>query len=112
MPCDCSCHHDNPDGMPDPWLVEIGRDCVIGAGAAVYAHCSRTATSLLLGLVRIGDRAVVGAGSIIWPNVEIADDAVVLSHSVVNPGARIGPGETWGGVPARCLRQRETSDDA
>jgi len=40
----------------------------------------------------------------IMGGVTIGDDAKIMPHSVVLPKAKIGPGETWGGVPAVCLK--------
>jgi hypothetical protein len=32
---------------------------------------------------------------------------VILPHSVLLPGSRLGAGETWGGVPARPIPREE-----
>jgi acetyltransferase-like isoleucine patch superfamily enzyme len=40
-------------------------------------------------------------------DVVVGDGAVVLPHSVLLPGSRVGPGETWGGVPARRIERDE-----
>jgi hypothetical protein len=34
-------------------------------------------------------------------------DTTLLPHSVLLPGSRVGPGETWGGVPARRISREE-----
>lgn len=39
--------------------------------------------------------------------ISVGDDAVVLAHSVLLPGTRIGAGERWGGVPARPIGDDE-----
>jgi serine acetyltransferase len=39
--------------------------------------------------------------------VVIGDDATILPESVILPGSRVGPGETWGGVPARRIEREE-----
>ncbi len=40
-------------------------------------------------------------------DVEVGEGAVVLPHSVLLPGSRVGAGETWGGVPARPIGSDE-----
>jgi hypothetical protein len=40
-------------------------------------------------------------------DVVVGDDAVILPHSVLLPGSRVGAGETWGGVPARPIFREE-----
>ena len=48
------------------------------------------------------------AGGAVWANyVEVGEGATVLPHSVLLPGSRVGPGETWGGVPARRIEREE-----
>jgi acetyltransferase-like isoleucine patch superfamily enzyme len=46
----------------------------------------------------------IGAHAIVMSDVEIADGAIVSAAAVVSKGTRIGPGEVWGGVPARRLK--------
>jgi serine acetyltransferase len=43
-------------------------------------------------------------------DVVIGDDAVILPHSVLLPGSRVGAGETWGGVPARPIPRDEMEE--
>ncbi len=38
-------------------------------------------------------------------DVAIGDNAMVAANALVLKGTRIGPGEVWGGVPARLLRR-------
>jgi hypothetical protein len=40
-------------------------------------------------------------------DVLVGEGATVLPHSVLLPGSRVGPGETWGGVPARRIERDE-----
>jgi hypothetical protein len=37
----------------------------------------------------------------------VGEGATVLPHSVLLPGSRVGPGEIWGGVPARRIEREE-----
>jgi acetyltransferase-like isoleucine patch superfamily enzyme len=59
--------------------------------------------------VSIGHRATLGLGCVVLGDVIIGDDATILAQSVLLPGSRVGPGETWGGIPARRI-ERETMD--
>lgn len=90
----------------DPLFVEIGRDSVVGQGALLVPHViegSRLAHYPIL----IGNNVTIGANSVVLSDVEIADRAMVASGSVVQKGSRIGPGEIWGGVPARLIGKVE-----
>ena len=40
-------------------------------------------------------------------DVHVGEDATILPHSVLLPGSRVGPGETWGGVPAVFIEPAE-----
>lgn len=52
--------------------------------------------------VVIGNDVMIGADAIILPGTTIGDGACVLPNSVVN--AKVAPGVTVGGIPARPLR--------
>ena len=79
-------------------LVQIGHNCRIGRNCAMAAHTG------ISGSVTIGDGVQLGGA------VGIAD------HITIGDGARIGAraglmsnvpaGQTWGGFPARPIRQR------
>ena len=92
-----------PGIVMDPPLVEFGDDVVIGFEAVFSAHVAEGERFSLM-RVRIGSRATVGARAIVMPGVTIGEGAVVAAGAVVLKGTNIGPGEFWGGVPARCLR--------
>jgi acetyltransferase-like isoleucine patch superfamily enzyme len=53
--------------------------------------------------VSIGNDVVLGENAIVLPGASIGDGARVLPDSVVN--ARVAPGATVSGIPARPLRQ-------
>ena len=57
--------------------------------------------------VIVEDRATVGIGVTIMGDVHIGKGAVILAHSALLPGSRVGDGETWGGVPARPISREE-----
>ncbi|MCA1813527.1 MAG: acetyltransferase [Halobacteriales archaeon] len=81
-----------------PELIELGDDCIVGYGTTILCHeflhgVWRT------GPVRVGHRATIGANCTLLAGIEVADDAVVSAHSLVN---RDVDGFV-GGVPARPL---------
>jgi acetyltransferase-like isoleucine patch superfamily enzyme len=58
---------------------------------------------LVMAPVKIGRRVTIGLMSVVFPGVTIGDDAVIASHAVLLKGTQVGPGEIWGGVPARKI---------
>ncbi len=109
--------------LVDPPLIEIGEYCVLGQAAIISGH-HMVAGKITHKKVKIGNRVTIGAGSMIGAGVTIEDGAVIGTGSVINPfctigeGAiiaplsylkartRVGPGETWMGIPAH--RQEKT----
>jgi len=87
----------------DPALTHIGDNCIVGHDAALFAHAIE-GTRFSLAAIRIGNNVTIGATAVIMSDVVIGDGAIVSAGAIVNKGTRIGPGEVWGGVPARCLR--------
>jgi acetyltransferase-like isoleucine patch superfamily enzyme len=74
--------------------VEIGNDCSISPGAKIFTSTFDAMTGHLAnpqlenmesvdGPVSIGDRCIVGANSIVLPNVEIGDDVLIGCQSLV-----------------------------
>jgi len=90
----------------DSNLIEIGDDSVIGGDVTLVAHAAAHGV-FVTAPVRIGHRVTVGLMAVILPGVTLGDGAVILPNSVVEMGTRVGPGETWGGIPAICVRTRQ-----
>src|SRR5271155_4161738 len=61
-----------------PNLITIDDSAFLGIGVVVIAHFRESRRG-----VRIGKQAFIGPGSIILPNVEIGDGAVITAGSVV-----------------------------
>ena len=83
----------NADGVP----LEIGDDVSVGHGAILHGRRvgSRTLVgigAILLDYGEVGDRCIIGAGTVIPPNMIVADDSVVM------------------GVPGRVVRQVDERD--
>lgn len=96
----------NTEFLSDPRLIAIGDDCVIGGSVHLFAHHGGGG-HLVIAPVVIGNRVTIGQKATVMGGVTIGDDAVVLPHSVLLPGTRVGPGELWGGVPARPMIHEE-----
>lgn len=95
--------------ISDPYLTEIEEGAMIGDDALLLGHAvvSSPDSVLILGRVTVRRGAIVGARSVIMPDVEIGENALVEACSLVRPHTRIGPGEIWSGNPA--VRRSEKS---
>ena len=96
----------NTELISDPRLITLGDDVTLGGSVRIFAHYGGGG-NLVIAPVVIEDRATVGIGVTIMGDVRIARGAVVLPHSALLPGSRVGEGETWGGVPARPISRDE-----
>ena len=96
----------NTTNISDPCLIELGEKVTVGGSVTLVAHYG-VGGFLVIAPVRIGDRATLGLRSIVMGGVEIGPDAKVLPNSVVLPKTIIGAGETWGGVPAQKIPQKQ-----
>jgi hypothetical protein len=74
-----------------PADVSIGDNVTIGHGA-------------LLTSCVIGDRVLVGQGSIIQEGCEVENDVIIAAGAVVLPGTLIPSGQLWAGNPAKVIR--------
>lgn len=97
--------------FPEPWAVKIGRNVMIGDGAVLSGHKVEHHV-VTLGPVEVGDDVLIGAGSIIFPDVKIGSGATIGAGSVVPRGTVISPGETWAGNPAVKMTARRPVFDA
>jgi hypothetical protein len=98
--------HINTEFISDPSLIEIGDDAVIGGSVHLFAHFGGGG-HLTIAPVRIGHRATIGQMATLMGDVWVGDDAVILPHTVLLPGTRVGQGEIWGGVPGRRMSHAE-----
>jgi len=88
----------NTEYISDPQLITLGDDAALGGSVRIFAHYGGGG-NLIVAPVVIGRRATIGLGA--------GEGATVLPHSVLLPGSRVGPGETWGGVPAQRIEREE-----
>jgi len=86
----------------DPPFVTIGKNAIIGFHSVLVPHVLE-GNRLAHYPISIGDDVTIGGGSYILANTQIGDRAIVAANSVVPKGSRIGPGEIWGGTPAKKI---------
>lgn len=80
--------------MHVPWggSIVVGDDVTIGHRAVVHG-CT------------IGDRVLVGMGSIIMDDVNVGDDCIIGAGAVVTSGTKIPSRSMVLGVPAKVVRE-------
>ncbi|HJW72719.1 MAG TPA: hypothetical protein VJ486_07650 [Geothrix sp.] len=96
----------NTEYISDPQLITVGDDAALGGSVRIFAHYGGGG-NLVIAPVTVGHRATLGLACCVMGDVVIGDDATILPESVLLPGSRVGPGETWGGVPARRIEREE-----
>ena len=95
------------DCILDPghcWLIEIGNNVTLAPRVHVLAHDASTQNELgktKIGLVSIGNEVFVGASTIILPNTHIGDKVVIGAGSVVTKD--IPSNSVAVGNPARVI---------
>jgi putative colanic acid biosynthesis acetyltransferase WcaF len=88
--------------------IELGRGCVVAQEAYLCTGThdfSRADTPLLTATITVGTDAFVGARAFIMPGVRIGDRAIVGACSLVT--AAVDPEAIVAGSPARFLKFRE-----
>lgn len=85
---DCSCLHCSEH---DAW-IQIGNDVTVGHNVCLHG-------------CKIDDNVLIGMGSTVLDNVHVATGSVVAAGALVLAGTQIGPGELWGGVPAKLIKK-------
>ena len=89
-----------------PELIEIHDDVTIGYDSTLLCH-EYLRHEHRVGKIVIERDVTVGANTTILPGVRIGAGATVSAMSLVNKD--VPPGEFWGGVPARKLRDAPPS---
>lgn len=91
--------------------VEIGDDCSISPGAKIFTSTYDSTTGYLAnpqlenmesvdGFVKIGNRCIVGANTVVLPNVVIDDDVLIGCQSLVKTNLSKGLNV---GIPVRQI---------
>lgn len=92
-----------------PQRITIEDDALVGYDTVILCHGYLRGT-YQVGDVRIRKGAAIGARCTILPGVTVGEGAVVGAMSLVNRD--VPPGEFWGGVPARRIREHAEGPDA
>jgi acetyltransferase-like isoleucine patch superfamily enzyme len=92
----------------DPHLISIGDNTQTGEDSILSAHSVEKETCVL-SQMEIGANVVIGAKSVIMPECNIKDNAIVGIGAIVSKGTIINSNEIWAGVPARKIKDRESS---
>ena len=91
-----------------PELIEIGDNSIIGYNATILAH-EYLIEAHRTGKVMIGKNVMIGANTTILPGVRIGDNAVVSAGSLVNRD--VPEGSFVGGVPAKIIERKNIDQD-
>lgn len=81
-------------------LLEIGDDATVSQDAGL-ALTELDDGQIVVGAIRIGDRATLDIRAGVGPDSSIGDDGYLTALSHLGPGERIPAGEKWDGIPAR-----------
>jgi len=98
------------EATPDvfwPEHVTLGDHVIVGYDATLLCH-EFLQDEYRVGDVVLGDRAMIGAGAIVLPGVEVGEGAQVAANSLVTED--VPPGETVAGVPAEPMGSDEDAD--
>lgn len=95
-----------PDFCTEPWLIEIGNECLITQNVRFHTHDGsvnmvrrlgeKYKDIMKFGRISVGDHVFIGANVQIMPSVRIGSRAIVAAGSCVTKD--IPAGEVWGGV--------------
>lgn len=87
----------------DPYLVELGNNVLIGAGAFLTSHLINH-NNIYLKKIIIGNNVTIGAHAKINPGVIIDEGSIIGENSVVMPDTHIKKNEFWAGSPAKKIK--------
>ncbi|RQH00418.1 acyltransferase [Natrarchaeobius oligotrophus] len=99
------------EATPDvfwPELITLEDHVIVGYDATLLCH-EFLQDEYRTGEIVVGERAMIGAGAVVLPGVEIGADASVAANSLVADD--VEPGTTVAGVPARPVTHGLRDDD-
>lgn len=91
-----------------PEKIFVGRNTVIGYNTTILAH-EYLIKEYRLGEVEIGNEVMIGANSTILPGVRIGDHAIVSAGTVVHKD--VPAGSFVGGNPMQVIYTKEEMDE-
>jgi acetyltransferase-like isoleucine patch superfamily enzyme len=95
----------NTAGLADLSMLQIGDNVIIGGGVALICHAADRGF-IRLAPTTIGNNVSIGIGSVIMPDCQIGDGAVITPCSFLPKGTQIPPRGVWGGNPVKDLREQ------
>lgn len=90
---DCTCLHCSEADA----FIQIGNDVTVGHNVCLHG-------------CKIEDNVLIGMGSTVLDNAHICSGSVVAAGALVLGKTEIGPGELWGGVPAKLIKKLTQAD--
>lgn len=91
-----------------PDLISIGNGCCVTSGTKIISHFMRPdENAMFYDKITIGERVFIGMNTLIVNSVKIGDDAVIGAGSVVLKD--IPANEIWAGNPAKFIRKRNSN---
>lgn len=87
-----------------PEKISVGKNTVIGYNTTILAH-EYLIKEYRLGHVQIGDQVMIGANSTILPGIKIGDNAIVSAGTLVHKD--VPAGSFVGGNPMRIIYTKE-----
>lgn len=90
---DCTCLHCSEAEA----YIQIGNDVTVGHNVCLHG-------------CKIEDHVLIGMGATVLDNAHISSGSVVAAGALVLGGTHIGPGELWGGVPAKLIKRLSPAD--
>jgi len=100
------------ESTPDvfwPELITIEDHAIVGYDATILCH-EFLQDEYRTGAVTVGERAMIGAGAVVLPGVEVGEDARVAANSLVADD--VPPGTTVAGVPATVTDETDSAGES
>lgn len=103
----------------DVHSIRIGRNVNIQDGAVI--HCTYKKASVSIGdnvsiahnaIIHgcsIEDNVLVGMGAILMDDVYVESNSLIAAGALVSKGTRVKSGEVWAGVPAKKIKDMDTT---
>jgi non-ribosomal peptide synthetase-like protein len=88
----------------DPDMITIEDDATVHALFQAHTFEDRI---LKIDYVRIGKRATVGCGAVLFYGVDVGDDVSVAPQSVIMKRERLAPGHSYEGCPSARVRHAQ-----
>ncbi len=105
-----------PRNFPDqPELISIGNNVKIASGVVFVNHdiihtmlndkFKENKFKPFVAPIKIDDNVMIGANTMIMPNVHICSDVIIAAGSIISKNIDL-PG-VWGGIPAKHIKSIE-----